>query len=84
MKVKILIGSDFPINKKEVRAEAGEVLELPDKVAKALIKNNAAIKFDSKMIIYKVYYSSSPKRFLKDILSYGINIDTSSTNWKIE
>ncbi len=41
-------------------------------------------KFDSKMIIYKVYYSSSPKRFLKDILSYGINIDTSSTNWKIE
>ena len=41
-------------------------------------------KFDSKMIIYKIYYNSSPKRFLKDILYYGINIDTSSTNWKIE
>ncbi len=41
-------------------------------------------KFDNKMIIYKVYYSSSPKRFLKDILSYGINIDTSSSNWVIE
>ncbi len=41
-------------------------------------------KFDSKMIIYKVYYSSSPKRFLKDILSYGINVNISSTNWKIE
>ena len=41
-------------------------------------------KFDSKMIIYKVYYNSSPKRFLKDILSYGINIDTSSSNWIIE
>ena len=41
-------------------------------------------KFDSKMIIYKVYYSSSPKRFLKDILSYDINVNTSSTNWKIE
>jgi hypothetical protein len=50
MKVKILVGSNFPINKKEVRAEAGEVLELPDKVAKALIKNNAAVKFDSKMM----------------------------------
>ena len=50
MKVKILVGSDFPLNKKEVRAEAGEVIDLPDKVAKALIKNNAAIKFDSKMI----------------------------------
>ena len=41
-------------------------------------------KFDSNIIIYKVYYSSSPKRFLKDILSYDINIDTSSTNWKIK
>ena len=41
-------------------------------------------KFDSNMIIYKVYYSSNPKRFLKDILSYDINIDTSSTNWKIK
>ena len=50
MKVKILVGSNFPINKKEVRAEAGEVLDLPDKVAKALIKNNAAVKFDSKMM----------------------------------
>ena len=41
-------------------------------------------KFDSNIIIYKVYYSSSPKRFLKDILTYDINIDTSSTNWKIK
>ncbi len=41
-------------------------------------------KFDSKMIIYKIYYSSSPKRFLKDILSYDISIDTSSSNWKIK
>ena len=41
-------------------------------------------KFDSETIIYKVYYSSSPKRFLKDILSYDISIDTSSTNWKIK
>ena len=41
-------------------------------------------KFDNKMIIYKVYYSSSPKRFLKDILSYDISIDTSSSNWKIK
>ena len=49
MKVKILVGSDFPINKKDKRVEAGEVLELPDNIAKALIKNNAAVKFDSKM-----------------------------------
>ena len=41
-------------------------------------------KFDSNYIIYKVYYSSSPKRFLKDILSFDINVNTSSTNWKIE
>ena len=41
-------------------------------------------KFDSEIIIYKVYYSSNPKRFLKDILSYDISIDTSSSNWKIK
>ena len=48
------------------------------------VNNYKIEKFDSKKIIYKVYYSSSPKRFLKDILSYDINIDTSSTNWKIK
>ena len=50
MKVKILLGSDFSLDKKDKRVEAGEVLDLPDKIAKALIKNNAAIKFDSKMM----------------------------------
>jgi len=49
MKVKILVGSDFTLDKKDKRVEAGEVLDLPDKIAKALIKNNAAIKFDSKI-----------------------------------
>ena len=49
MKIKILLGSDFLLDKKEVRAEAGEVLDLPDKIAKALIKNNAAEKVDTKM-----------------------------------
>jgi len=50
MKVKILIGSDFTLDKKDKRVEAGEVLDLPEKIAKSLIKNNAAVKFDSKMI----------------------------------
>lgn len=50
MKIKILVGSDFTLDKKDKRVEAGEVLDLPDKIAKALIKNNAAVKFDSKMI----------------------------------
>ncbi len=49
MKIKILLGSDFSLDKKDVRVEAGEVLDLPEKIAKALIKNNAAVKFDSKM-----------------------------------
>jgi hypothetical protein len=50
MKVKILIGSDFTQDKKDKRVEAGEVLDLPEKIAKSLIKNNAAVKFDSKMM----------------------------------
>ena len=49
MKVKILVGSNFPLDKKDKRVEAGEVIDLPDKIAKSLIKNNAAVKFDSKM-----------------------------------
>jgi hypothetical protein len=50
MKVKILVGSDFSLDKKDKRVEAGEVLDLPENIAKSLIKNNAAVKFDSKMI----------------------------------
>ena len=41
-------------------------------------------KFDNSKIIYKVYYSSSPNRFLKDISNYDIIIDTTSTNWKVK
>ena len=50
MKIKIFLGSDFTLDKKDKRVEAGEVLDLPDKIAKSLIKNNAAVKFDSKMV----------------------------------
>ncbi len=48
------------------------------------VSNYKIEKFDSREIIYKVYYTSNPKRFLKDILSYDINIDTNSANWKIK
>ena len=48
------------------------------------VSNYNIEKFDSNEIIYKVNYSSNPKRFLRDILSYDIYIDTTSTNWKIK
>ena len=41
-------------------------------------------KFDSREVVYKINYLSNPKRFLKDIVSYDIIIDTTSTNWKIK
>ncbi len=41
-------------------------------------------KFDSNEIIYKINYSGNPKRFLKDILFFDVNIDTFSTNWKVK
>ena len=41
-------------------------------------------KFDNSKIIYKVYYSSSPNRFLKDISNYDIIVDTTSPNWKVK
>lgn len=46
MKIKILIGSNFPDGKEEKRVEAGDVLEVDDKIAKSLIKNKAAVKFN--------------------------------------
>ena len=41
-------------------------------------------KFDNSETIYKVYYSSSPNRFLKDISNYDIIVDTTSPNWKVK
>ena len=41
-------------------------------------------KFDSREVVYKINYLSNPKRFLKDVVSYDIIIDTTSTNWKIK
>ena len=48
------------------------------------VNNYIIEKFDNKKIVYKVYYNSNPKRFIKDILYYDINIDTTSTNWKMK
>ena len=62
-----------------------KTLELESVLANLDFVNNYRIeKFNSEEIIYKIYYSSSPKRFLKDISLYDINIDISSTNWKIK
>ena len=48
MKIEILVGSNYPEGDEEVRVESGDVVDVPDKIAKSLIKNNAAVKFDSK------------------------------------
>ncbi len=48
------------------------------------VNNYKIEKFNSNEIVYKVYYSSNPSRFLKDILEYNIYIDTSSTNWRLK
>ena len=47
MKIEILVGSNYPDGKEEKRVEPGDVVDVPDKIAKSLIKNNAAVKFDS-------------------------------------
>ena len=46
-----MTGGAPELKSSESSIESGvEVLDLPDKIAKALIKNNAAEKFDSKMM----------------------------------
>ena len=48
------------------------------------VNNYKVERFNSNEIIYKIYYSSNPNRFLKEIISFDINIDTSSPNWKVK
>jgi hypothetical protein len=51
MKIKILIGSIYPDKDgKEKGVKQEKICEVPEKIAKSLIKNKAAVKFDSKMI----------------------------------
>ena len=64
-------------------------IEISLKLEKALnnldfVNSYKIERFDSGNTVYRVYYSGSPKRFLNDISSYDINVDISSTNWKIK
>ena len=64
-------------------------IEISLKLEKALnnldfVNSYKIERFDSSSTVYRVYYSGSPKRFLNDISSYDINVDISSTNWKIK
>ena len=71
-----LIVESFNINKS---------LKLEHVLSKLDFINNYQIeKFDNLNTVYKINYSSSPKRFLKDILAHDINVDTSSSNWKVK
>ena len=77
--------SSAPIRLSVRSSDTKKTLELENALVNLDFVNKYYIeKFDKNEIIYKVFYSNSPKRFLKDILSYDIIIDTSSTNWKIK
>ena len=77
--------SSAPILLSVRSSDTKKTLELENALVNLDFVNKYYIeKFDKNEIIYKVFYSNSPKRFLKDILSYDIIIDTSSTNWKIK
>ena len=41
-------------------------------------------QFDNKMIYYKIIYNGPPNKFLIDLKTKGIVIDTQKQNWKIE
>ena len=82
---KMNSSSSVPIRLSVGSSSTKKTLELENALANLDFVSNFYIeKFDRNEIIYKIYYSNSPKRFLKDILSYDIIIDTSSTNWKIK
>tara|TARA_Y100000816_G_scaffold284836_1_gene263683 strand:+ start:524 stop:1600 length:1077 start_codon:yes stop_codon:yes gene_type:complete len=77
--------ASVPIRLSVKSSDIAKSLKLENALNNLDFVNNYKIeKFDSDEIIYKVYYSSNPKRFLKDILSFNINIDISSINWKVK
>ena len=41
-------------------------------------------QFDNEMIYYKIIYNGPPNKFLIDLKTKGIVIDTQKQNWKIE
>ena len=41
-------------------------------------------QFDNEMIYYKIIYNGAPNKFLIDLKTKGIVIDTQKQNWKIE
>ena len=41
-------------------------------------------QFDNKMIYYKIIYNGPPNKFLIDLKTKGIKINTQKQNWKIE
>ena len=41
-------------------------------------------QFDNKMVHYKIIYNGPPNKFLIDLKTKGIEIDTQKQNWKIE
>ena len=43
MKIEILVGSNYPDGKEEKRVEPGDVVDVPDKIAKTIdVKKNSA------------------------------------------
>ena len=77
--------SSVPIRLSVNSTDIAKSLELENVLKNLDFVNNYKIeKFNSKEIVYKVYYTSSPKRFLKDILANNIIIDTSTNNWRIK
>ena len=82
---KMNSSSSVPIRLSLESKDIKKSLKLENALINLDFVNNFKIeKFDSNEIIYKISYSSSPKRFLKDILIYDINVDTSTVNWVIK
>jgi len=49
-----------------------------------LVSNYKIEKFDSKNIIYKIIFNSSPDKFLDKMISFGFSIDTTSDVWYLK
>ena len=82
---KINTSIKLPLNISVDSSEYKKILNLENVLDELdLVFSYEISQFDNEMIYYKIIYNGQPNKFLIDLKTKGIVIDTQKQNWKIE
>ena len=82
---KINTSIKLPLNISVNSSEYKKILNLENVLDELdLVFSYEISQFDNEMIYYKIIYNGPPNKFLIDLKTKGIVIDTQKQNWKIE